>query len=59
MRRPSWDHLAHLTQFVCSVIEEMNFVLATAHTYGMKYVKITWSQEEVEVKIVRQSNTNT
>ena len=31
--RPSGDHLAHLTQFVCSVIDEMNFVLCTAHTF--------------------------
>ena len=33
MRRPSGDHLAHLTQLVCSVREEMNLVLCTAHTF--------------------------
>merc|ERR1719430_764382 len=33
MSRPSGDHLAHLTQLVCSVRDEMNLVLCTAHTF--------------------------
>ena len=40
MSRPSGDHLAHLTQLVCSVREEMNLVLCTAHTFKYVFVFI-------------------
>ena len=37
MSLPSGDHLAHLTQLVCSVREEMNLVLCTAHTFNFQF----------------------